>query len=114
MVNRIVVGAHYGVRDWIMQRITAVLMLVYAVALVLFVLALPSGYESWKALFSQGWVRILTVITYLGVVLHAWVGMRDVWMDYIKPAGIRLTMHVLTILWLTGCFFYSIKVVWGL
>ncbi|MPQ72032.1 succinate dehydrogenase, hydrophobic membrane anchor protein, partial [Pseudomonas sp. MWU12-2323] len=51
MVNRNVVGAGYGLRDWVMQRVTAVVMVIYTVALALFLLALPSGYEGWKDLF---------------------------------------------------------------
>lgn len=114
MVNRIVVGAHYGLRDWLLQRVTAVIMLAYTVALVLFLLAAPSGYEGWKALFGCLWVQILTQVTLIALLMHAWVGVRDIWMDYVKPVGLRLTLHVLTILWLLSCFIYSVKVVWGL
>ena len=114
MVNRNVVGAHYGLRDWLMQRVSAVVMLAYTVALVLLLLAMPSDFDSWKALFSQTWVRVFTQITLLALFLHVWVGIRDVWMDYIKPTGLRLSLHVFTIVWLTGCFIYSVKVVWGL
>jgi succinate dehydrogenase / fumarate reductase membrane anchor subunit len=53
-------------------------------------------------------------VTLLALVMHAWVGVRDIWMDYVKPVGVRLTLHVLTILWLVSCFIYSVKVVWGL
>ncbi|BEV73674.1 MULTISPECIES: succinate dehydrogenase, hydrophobic membrane anchor protein [unclassified Paludibacterium] len=114
MVNRIVVGARYGLRDWLMQRITAVVMLAYTLALVLFLLVMPSGFEGWKSLFTHGWVRLLTQVTLLALALHAWVGVRDIWMDYVKPVGLRLTLHALTILWLVSCFIYSVKVVWGL
>jgi succinate dehydrogenase / fumarate reductase membrane anchor subunit len=114
MVNRIVVGAHYGLRDWLMQRVTAVIMLAYTVALAIFLLTIPSSYEGWKGLFSHSWVQLLTQITILAVLLHAWVGIRDIWMDYVKPVCVRLTLHVLTLLWLLSCLIYSIKVVWGL
>ncbi|MBV8048727.1 MAG: succinate dehydrogenase, hydrophobic membrane anchor protein [Paludibacterium sp.] len=114
MVNRIVVGAHYGLRDWLAQRVTAVVMLAYTLALVLFLLVMPSGFAGWKALFACTWVRLLTQVTVLALLLHAWVGVRDIWMDYVKPVGVRLTLHVLTILWLVSCFIYSVKVVWGL
>ena len=70
MVNRIVVGAHYGLRDWLLQRVTAAIMLIYTVALVLFLLAVPSSYENWRTLFSQTWVQILTQITLLAVLMH--------------------------------------------
>ncbi|AOZ51769.1 succinate dehydrogenase, hydrophobic membrane anchor protein [Chromobacterium vaccinii] len=114
MVNRHVVGAGYGLRDWIMQRVTAVVMVLYTVALALFMLALPSGYEGWKSLFSHAWVQLFTQVTLLALFLHVWVGIRDVWMDYVKPVGIRLALHVFTIVWLVSCFIYSVKVVWGL
>ncbi|VEB41072.1 succinate dehydrogenase cytochrome b556 small membrane subunit [Chromobacterium violaceum] len=52
-------------------------------------------------------------MTLLALFLHVWVGIRDVWMDYVKPVGIRLALHVFTIVWLVSCFIYSVKVVWG-
>lgn len=114
MVNRNVVGAGYGLRDWVMQRVTAVIMLIYTVALALFLLTMPSGYEGWKAFFSQVWVQVLTQVTLIALFLHVWVGIRDLWMDYVKPVGTRLALHVFTIVWLVSCFIYSVKVVWGL
>ena len=47
-------------------------------------------------------------------MLPAWVGVRELWMDYIKKFGLRLTLHVATIVWLVGCLVYSVKVIWGL
>jgi succinate dehydrogenase / fumarate reductase membrane anchor subunit len=114
MVNRIVVGAHYGLRDWLLQRVTAAIMLVYTLALVLFLLVAPSSYANWQAFFALVWVQVLTQVSILALLLHAWVGVRDLWMDYIQPVGVRLTMHVLTAVWLLSCLIYSIKVVWGL
>ncbi|WP_137938723.1 succinate dehydrogenase, hydrophobic membrane anchor protein [Chitinivorax sp. B] len=114
MVNRVVVGAHYGLKDWLAQRITAVLMLAYvALLIVLLFCANGQGYDGWKALFQQTWVRLFSTVTMLALLYHAWVGVRDIWMDYVKPVSVRLTLHVLTILWLVGCFVYSVKVLWG-
>ncbi|MEW9899166.1 succinate dehydrogenase, hydrophobic membrane anchor protein [Chitinivorax sp. PXF-14] len=114
MVNRVVVGAHYGLSDWLAQRITAVVMLAYAAGLVLLLLsAAGQDYEGWKNLFQQTWVRTFSTVTVMALLFHAWVGVRDIWMDYVQPVGIRLTLHVLTILWLVGCFVYSVKVLWG-
>ena len=114
MVNRHVIGAHYGLRDWLLQRVTAVVMLIYTVGLVAFlILAAHASYEGWKALFSLTWVRVFSTVTVIALLLHAWVGIRDIWMDYVQPLGLRLALHVATILWLVGCFVYAIKVVWG-
>ncbi|WP_373742010.1 succinate dehydrogenase, hydrophobic membrane anchor protein [Neisseria sp.] len=114
MVDRKLAGAHYGLRDWAMQRVTAVIMLVYTVALIVFLFAIPSGYAEWQAFFSQVWVKVLTQVTFVALLLHAWVGIRDLWMDYIKPFGLRLFLQTATIVWLVACMVYSVKVIWGI
>jgi succinate dehydrogenase / fumarate reductase membrane anchor subunit len=114
MVKKEVVGAHYGIRDWLMQRITAVIMLVYTVLLIVFMLqASQGGYANWQRLFSYTWVKVVTSVTFIALLIHAWVGIRDVWMDYIQHLGLRLTMHALTIVWLVASLIYSFQVVWG-
>ena len=113
MVDRKLTGAHYGLRDWAMQRATAVLMLIYTVALIVFLLALPGDYAALQAFFGQTWVNVFTQISFIALFLHAWVGIRDLWMDYIKPFGLRLFLQVATIVWLAGCMVYSVKVIWG-
>ncbi|WP_037588593.1 succinate dehydrogenase, hydrophobic membrane anchor protein [Stenoxybacter acetivorans] len=113
MSERKLTGAHYGLRDWAMQRITAVVMLVYTAFLLAAIVLMPSAYEAWQAFFAQTWVRLVTQIAVIALILHAWVGIRDLWMDYIKPFGKRLFLHIATILWLLGCLIYSIKVIWG-
>lgn len=114
MVDRKLAGAHYGLRDWAMQRATAVIMLVYTAAFIVFLLALPGDYESWQAFFAQIWVKVFTQVTFVALFLHVWVGIRDLWMDYIKPFGLRLFLQVATIVWLVGCLVYSVKVIWGI
>lgn len=114
MVNRVVVGAHYGLRDWLSQRITAVIMIVYAVAMVAALICLPKDYQAWRLFFGTLWIQIFTQITVLALLLHAWVGIRDLWMDYVKATDVRLLLHVCTILWLLACLIYSIKVIWGI
>ncbi len=113
MVNRKLTGAHYGLRDWIMQRVTAVIIIVYTVLLLIGLVLLPSDYAAWQAFFSNTLVRVFTQVAVLAVLLHAWVGIRDVWMDYVKPFGLRVILHSLTILWLVGVLIYSVKVIWG-
>ena len=74
----------------------------------------PVGYEQWAGIFAAQWMKFLTFVTILSLLYHAWIGIRDIWMDYIKPVCVRLTMHTLTAVWLVSCFIYSLKVVWGL
>jgi succinate dehydrogenase / fumarate reductase membrane anchor subunit len=113
--RRVVVGAHYGLRDWLSQRITAALLALFTVALVLqLLLGGPLGYERWAGIFAQQWMKVLTFVTIVALALHAWVGMRDIWMDYVKPVGIRLLLQVATIVWLVGCAGWAVQVLWRL
>ena len=62
MVNRIVVGAHYGLRDWIAQRATAVVMAVYSVILLVTVGAIgPDSFEAWRGIFANGFMNCVDV-----------------------------------------------------
>lgn len=114
MVNRVVTGAHYGLRDWLLQRVSAVLMALYALAITGYVLLHPGmGYEGWTWLFSHNIVRSLTLLVLLALFGHAWVGVRDIVMDYVKPAGWRLFIHVLVILTLILYAIWSVQILWG-
>lgn len=113
MVNRIVVGAHYGLTAWLAQRVSAAVMAVFAVLfLIRLVMAPPLNFETWKGLFTPGWMRFMTLLFLLSIMVHAWVGMRDIWMDYIKHTGLRLTLQVVTILWLVGCTGWAMQILW--
>ncbi len=113
--KRTVVGAHYGLRDWLAQRITAALMALFTLALIVQVL-LPGemGYDKWAGIFSRQWMKVLTFVVIVSLLYHVWVGMRDVWMDYVKPVAVRLVLQVFTIVWLVGCAGWAIQVLWRL
>ncbi len=113
--KRVVVGAHYGLRDWLAQRVTAALMALFTIALLVQVLMPgPLGYDRWAGIFSAQWMKVLTFVVILSLAYHAWVGMRDIWMDYIKPVGVRLTLQVFTIVWLLACTGWAVQVLWRL
>ena len=113
MVNRIVVGARYGLRDWLVQRISAIVMALYTVVfIVALAAAKPVDYGQWKALFAQGWMRLATLLFFVSLLLHAWVGMRDILMDYIKPTGWRLALEIVVILVLVGAAGWAVEILW--
>ena len=98
MINRNVVGAHYGLKDWIAQRATAVIMAVYSVLIAAVLLIVrPATFEAWQSVFANGVIKFLTFLFFVSLFYHVWIGVRDIWMDYVKPTGLRLTLHVLTI-----------------
>ena len=112
--KRLVVGSHYGLRDWLAQRITATLMALFTL-LVLVQLIFstgPIGYDKWAGIFNPQWMRALTFTVILARTYHVWVGMRDIWMDYIKPVRLRLGLHIFTIVWLLSCMAWAVQVLW--
>ena len=114
--KRLVVGAHYGLRDWLSQRITAALMALFTFLLLAQVIFSqgPIGYDKWAGIFSAQWMKVLTFTVIIALLYHVWVGMRDIWMDYVKPVGVRLSLQVLTIAWLVGCAGWAVQVLWRL
>ncbi len=113
--RRLVVGAHYGLKDWLAQRVTSIVMAVFTLAVVVQILLPgPVDYYKWSAIFSQQWMKVLTFVTIVSLLWHVWVGMRDIWMDYVKPVGVRLGLEIATIVWLVGCAGWAIQVLWRL
>jgi succinate dehydrogenase / fumarate reductase membrane anchor subunit len=109
------VGAHYGWKDWLVQRVTAVVMAMYT--LFLLAVALYNGgfdYALWTRLFDGLTFRIATLLFGLSVIWHAWIGMRDIWMDYIKPDGLRLALQSLTVVVLVFNLIWSVAILWGM
>lgn len=114
--KRVVVGAHYGLRDWLAQRITGALMALFTVILLAQVLLTkgPVGYDQWAGIFSTQWMKTLTFAVIISMLYHAWVGLREVLMDYAKPTSVRLALQIFSIVWLVGCAGWAIQVLWRL
>lgn len=113
MVKRVVVGAHYGLGGWLVQRVSAVVLAVYTLALAAIVAATgPFDHAAWQALFSDGWMRVATLFFFVSLFLHAWVGMRDILMDYLKSAGLRLALEVIVVLALVGYAGWAFEILW--
>jgi succinate dehydrogenase / fumarate reductase membrane anchor subunit len=114
MVKRDVIGAHYGLRDWLAQRVTAVVMLVYSVLFLIALLKLPAfDFPSWKTMWTGGFMRYATLLFLLSLFLHAWIGLRNVFMDYVKPTWLRLTLYALVILALVSYAAWAVQILWG-
>jgi succinate dehydrogenase / fumarate reductase membrane anchor subunit len=113
--GRVVTGAHYGLRDWLVQRLSAVVMLAYGGFLVGYVMTQgPVQYADWKALFANQWMRFASLLFLLSLFFHAWVGMRDILMDYVHPTGIRLFLHTALILVLALYGIWAVQILWSL
>ncbi len=115
MVTTITSFGRSGLYDWMIQRATAVVLLVYTV-FILFYLLTNAGltYEQWSDLFSQTWVRVFTLMALLSLGAHAWIGLWSVSTDYIKPAGPRFLFQVICGAAMFSYLVWGVQVLWGL
>ena len=114
MTCRQTVGAHYGLTDWLAQRGTAVVMTLYT--LLLAAAALWNGgfdYALWRALFASGAFKVATFLFMASLLYHAWVGAREIYMDYVKPVALRLTLQAATLLLLVAYLGWTVQILWG-
>ncbi|TAJ77400.1 MAG: succinate dehydrogenase, hydrophobic membrane anchor protein [Gallionellaceae bacterium] len=115
MLNRVLTGAHYGLRDWLAQRVTAVVMALFTLFVAGYLLWQPRvDYDVWTGLFAHDVMRSFALLFLLSLFYHAWIGVRDIVMDYVKPASVRLLIHVAVILALLLYAIWSVQILWGL
>jgi succinate dehydrogenase / fumarate reductase, membrane anchor subunit len=111
--HRVVVGAHYGLRDWLAQRATAVVLIVYLLLLAVRIVAAGAmDYDAWASIFVPTGMKVATLIAVFALAYHAWIGMRDIWMDYVWATGVRLVLQLGTILWLIACVIWAVQILW--
>jgi len=103
-----------GLHDWLIQRITSVVMLVYIVFLLLFfILHAPINYTIWQGLFSYTVMRLLSSLFLLSLIWHAWVGMWTVITDYVKPFVLRLVLPVIIVITLVLYLIWGLAIFWA-
>ncbi len=112
--NRVVTGAHFGLRDWLTQRVTAVLMALYTVFVATFAISRhPVDYDEIRSLFNNQWMQIASLLFFLALCWHAWIGVRNVLMDYVHPMAVRLTSQIMVITALLFYFAWFVYILWG-
>lgn len=111
--KRLVVGAHYGSMTWLAQRITAIVMALYTFILLgWFLTGDDYSFQGWTSMFAQQWFKLCTFVAFAALFYHAWIGVRNIFMDYIKPAGIRLLLESAAIVWLVACAGWTVQILW--
>ena len=109
-----IVGAHGGTGTWLLQRGTAVVMALTVPWLAWrLAAAAPLDYATWRALFAPLWMRLVMLLFTLALALHAWVGMRDIFMDYVRHTGVRLALYLVVIVVLAACVTTMAEALWG-
>lgn len=114
MVKSVLGVNHQGLRDWVIQRLSAVFMAIYTMGLIGFLVFHPGlSYAEWHHLFAQLWVKIATIFFLLCLMFHAWIGMWTIFTDYIKLYLVRSVLHLFVIIVLAACFIWGVMILWS-
>ena len=115
MVTNITNFSRSGLSDWLIQRVSAVILAAYLVTLITFVLLHPNiQYEDWRLLFQASWMRFFSVFFLMSLLAHSWIGIWTVLTDYVKCAHLRLSLQLGVILLLILCLAWGIQILWGI
>lgn len=101
-----------GSRDWILQRISAVVLAVYSVVVVGFFLFNDVNFETWQGFMLSLPMKLFSLVAILSLVFHAWVGMWTVLTDYVKSSGLRLVIQSLVIIAILVYLFWGVMIFW--
>jgi succinate dehydrogenase / fumarate reductase membrane anchor subunit len=107
----VVKTSHNGLRDWLVQRISAVVIGAYVIFIVAYLLEnQPLYFAQWHNLFSSLLLKIATLVVLIAVVWHAWIGLWIVLTDYVKNSGFRLVLQSLIIILLLGYVLWGVEI----
>ena len=104
-------SAHRGLGEWLLQRLSALYLAGFIFWLLVSLSLSPvSGYVAWKTWFAGGAVRLAFALFILSVLVHAWVGLRSVFLDYLHPLWLRFTVQLVTALSLLALAFWTAQI----
>jgi succinate dehydrogenase / fumarate reductase membrane anchor subunit len=113
MVTAVTSFGRSGLSDWLVQRVSAVILLAYFTTLG-FAIGGGIDYPEWKALFEQTWMRIFSLMAILSLAAHAWIGIWAVLTDYLTERLMGSTGNVLRITCQLGAsLLIFVYVIWG-
>lgn len=114
MVTSITSFGRSGLYDWMMQRVTAVILMAYTIFMIGYLLfSSDLSYASWSSLFQNTAMRIFTLLAILSMVAHAWIGLWSVSTDYIKKTSIRFAFQSVCGLLAFIYVVWGIQILWG-
>jgi succinate dehydrogenase / fumarate reductase membrane anchor subunit len=101
-----------GLRAWVVQRLSAIYMAVFILLMPgLFIFSPPADYEAWRALLAQTPVSVAILLFYVSLLIHAWVGVRDILIDYVQWQVVRLLLLALFGLMLVASGLWLLEVI---
>jgi succinate dehydrogenase / fumarate reductase membrane anchor subunit len=110
-VNQLMALTKSGLKDWLLQRVSAVVMALYVIFFIGFFISHPQVSPSdWALLFSHPWMKGLSFFVLLMLLAHAWIGIWTVLTDYVHCVMLRSVIQGLIILGFFVCLIWGISI----
>lgn len=107
-------GSHRGLNAWLVQRVSALAMTLLLPAFLVYAgLHAPLDYDAWRGLFQPLAARIGALLFISALLAHAWIGLREILIDYVHPLGLRLVLYFLFTLFYAGCLVWAVDILWS-
>ena len=121
MVTQVTSMSRSGVSDWLIQRVTALVLAAYTLCIVGFVMINPGlDYQTWSAFFDRTGMQVFTMLALLSTCAHAWIGMWTVGSDYLREhtlgeggTALRFIYQVACVLIIVASLLWGINILWG-
>ena len=115
MVTTITSFGRSGLSDWLVQRVSALILAVYSVFMVVYLLVNPQlDFAQWHALFSMTSMRIFSLMALLSLGAHCWIGLWSISTDYLKPFTLRFVFQMVVGLLMFIYTVWGVQLLWGL
>lgn len=122
MVTSVTSFGRSGLYDWVVQRVTAIILLLYILFLVITVFLTPDmQYGDWQDLFARNWVRLFSLISLFSLCAHAWIGMWTIATDYLTPVLlgssatlVRFAFQIVCLIVLFTYFVWGVQILWSI
>ena len=102
-----------GITDWLVQRVSAVILALYVLTLTFWFAFCPGGYESWYGFMMSLPMKVFSILACLSLMGHAWVGVWTIGTDYIKCACVRIAFQIAVAVALVVYFIWALTIFWG-
>ena len=121
MVTQVTSMSRNGVSDWIIQRVSAVVLAAYTLCILGFVLMNPDlDFAAWSAYFNHSAMKVFTMLAIIATCAHAWIGMWTIGSDYLQQHTIWSAATFLRAVYQIGCvlviiayLLWGINILWG-
>ena len=115
MVTTITSYGRSGLYDWLVQRVSALILAAYSIFMVAYLLLNPQiDFVQWQALFNGTSMRIFSLMALLSLGAHCWIGLWSISTDYLKHFALRFVFQMVVGLLMFIYTVWGVQLLWGL